>query len=90
MNVMSALEQLQVQMHQRFDLVDQRLQGFQDQLNSMESKLDAYSFQPFSEDAPAPDVPLSTPVDDAPADDAPAVSITVAEDTTTVPDIPPA
>ena len=69
-------------MHQRFDLVDQRLQGFQDQLNSMESKLDAYSFQPFSEDAPAPDVPLSTLVDDAP--------ITVAEDTTTVSDIPPA
>ena len=27
-NVMSALEQLQVQMHQRFDLVDQRFQGF--------------------------------------------------------------
>ena len=78
-NVMSTLEQLQVQMHQRFDFVDQRLQGFQDQLHSMESKLDAYSFQPSSEDALAPDVPLSTPVDDAPADDTPAV-----------PDLPPA
>ena len=45
----------------------------------MESKLDTYSFQPFSEDAPAPDVPLSTPVDDAPTDD-----------TLAVPDLPPA
>ena len=66
-------------MHQRFDFVYQRLQGFQDQLNSMESKLDAYSFQPSFEDALAPDVPLSTPVDDPLADDTPAV-----------PDLPPA
>ena len=70
-DVMTVLGQLQMKMHQRFDLVDQRFQGFHDQLNLMESRLDAYSFQPFSAPTPPPsqhspppipeDVPNSAP-----------------------------
>ena len=51
---MTALGQLQMQMHQRFDLVDQRFQKFQDQMNLIESMLDAYNFQPFSAPTPPP------------------------------------
>ena len=53
-DVMTALGQLQLQMHQRFDQVDQRFQGFHDQLNLMESRLDAYNFHPFSAPIPPP------------------------------------
>ena len=34
-------------MHQHFDSVDQRFNEFQARMNLMDSKLDAYSFQPF-------------------------------------------
>ena len=75
---MIALGQLQIQMHQRFDLIDQRFQGFHDQLNLMESRLDAYSFQPFSAPTPPPTVPKDVPS-----------STSFAEDVFVVPDVPP-
>ena len=77
---MSALEQLQMQMHQRFDSVDQRFQEFQAQMNLMESRLDAYSFQPFS--APTPPPPQPSP----PSPPAPNSTHSFFEN---VPDIPP-
>ena len=43
-DVMTALDQLQMQIHQHLDLVDQRFHKFQAQMNLMESKLNAYSF----------------------------------------------
>ena len=58
---MTALEQLQVEMHQWFDSVDQRFQGFQAQMTLMESRLDAYSFQPFSAPTPPPPQPSPPP-----------------------------
>ena len=65
---MTALGQLQMQMHQRFDLVDQRFQGFHDHLNLMKSRLDAYSFQPFFAPTPPPSQPSPPPVpEDVPA-----------------------
>ena len=80
-DVMTALGQLQMQMHQRFDLVDQRFQRFQDQMNLMESRLDAYSFQPFSAPTPPPPQPSPPPV---PEDV--SISIPFVED---VPDVRP-
>ena len=78
---MTALEQLQMQMHQRFDLVDQRFQGFHDQLNLMESRLNAYNVQPFFAPTPPPSQSSQPPV----PEDVPIF----AEDVSAVPDVPP-
>ena len=76
-----------MQMHHQFDLVDQR---FQDQMNLMESRLDAYSFQPFSTPTPTPTPtppppqPSPPPVPDVPT------STPFVEDVHAIPDVPPA
>ena len=84
-DVMTALGQLQMQMHQRFDLVDQRFQGFHDQLNLMELRLDAYNFQPFFAPTPPPSQPSPLPVLEDVSTPTP-----FAEDVSAVPDVPPA
>ena len=83
-DVMTALGQLHLQMHQRFD-VDQRFQGFHDQLNLMESRLDAYSFQPFSAPTPPPSQHSPPPI----PEDVP-ISAPFVEDASAIPDVPPA
>ena len=77
---MTALGQLQLQI----DQVDQRFQGFQDQLNLMESRLDAYSFQPFSAPTPPPSQHSPPPI----PEDVPTPT-PFAEDVSIVHDVPP-
>ena len=80
---MTALGQLQMQMHQRFDLVYQRFQGFKDQMNLTESRLDAYNFQTFFAPTPPPPHPSPTP---APTS---TPFVEDASDVHVVPDVPP-